>query len=183
MSGKSEGILVRKDRNNVTMITYAALDFVPIRLQNPSQGWVKFLLSNLTEDILNQIRVFRPEKANELEKSILPVVRKMYPYLFCRAEALPETTADFEELKRLERTVISIQDTKDWLAALDIPAQTEMIVSYDLQTAVIVAWSVFRKSYDQFCYHGIQDICIVSVCEHWYLLYYHEDIFLFGTRE
>jgi hypothetical protein len=165
------------------MITYTAEDFVTIRLQNPPKGWVKFLLSDLTEDILHQICLFRPEKANELEDSILPVFRKMHPYLFCPAEALPETTTDFDELKRLERTATSVQDTKDWLATLDIPSQTEMIVSYDLQTALVMEWSVFTKSYDQFCYYGLHDICVVSVCERWNLLYYHEDIFLFGKRE
>lgn len=95
---------------------------------------------------------------------------------------LPSDTEHFQQIKRLEYTVRSIEETKDWLANLEIAPQVKVIVSYDFQTALLLPWSIFTCYYDDLCYQGLEDICICPVDEHWYLLYCHKDVFLFGRQ-
>ena len=163
------------------MIHYQDDDFESV--DNPSARRIRFILSSWPEDNLHQIRLFRPAKSEELEKVTLSVFRKLYPYFFYNAEKIPESAQDFDELKEVKDTVRSIERTKEWLSSLAIPAQIEMVVSYDSQIAVLVQWSLFAASYEKCCYSGLDDICVFSTCERWYLLYYHEDIFLFGNRK
>lgn len=162
------------------MLSYNDDDFETIDLLNPPRRLVDFVLADFEEDDLRQIRLFHPEKAQDLEKRILPKFRAMYPYLF--TVTIPESTNDFRKIKRLKQTVNSIPETKKWLSALGIPADKEFIVSFDLKTALLMQWSFFYGSYEKFCYNGINDICIISICERWLLLYYHEDIFIFGMH-
>lgn len=163
------------------MIHYSDDDFEAI--YNPSIQKVRRILSDWPRSDLEHIRVFRPEKSQALEQIGLPFFQKLYPYLFYDAEKIPKRTQDFDELKELKETVQSIEETKAWLATLAIPPQTEMIVSYDLRVALLMHWSLFAASYDRLCYSGLDDILIFSTSEQWYLLYYHEDIFLFGKRK
>jgi len=162
------------------MIQFSNDDFESI--YTPSEPRIRFILSDWSKSDLSQIRLFRPEKSRDLEKSTLPFFRQLYPYLFSDVETLPESQ-DFDELKRLKYTVESIDGTKEWLATLEIPAQTETVVSYDFRIALLVQWSLFAESYENFCYSSLDDICIFSTSERWYLLYFHEDIFLFAKRK
>jgi len=163
------------------MIQYSNNDFESI--DDPSEPRIRFILSDWSKNDLSQIRVFRPEKARDLEQITLPFFRKLYPYLFYNAGEIPESTQDFDELKELKDTVKSIEGTKEWLTSLAIPAQTEMIVSYDFRIALLIPWSLFTESYEKFCYSSLDDICVFSVCERWYFIYLHEDRFLFGKRK
>lgn len=163
------------------MIHYSENDFESP--DDPSELRIRFILSDWSKHVLNQIRLFRPEKARDLEQVTLLFFRKLYPYLFRDAEAIPENTHDFDELKELKDTVKSIENTKKWLTSLAIPPQTKMIVSYDVRIALLVQWAVFAGSYEKFCYSSLDDICIVSTDERWYLIYFHEDRFLFGKRK
>jgi len=151
-------------------------------IYDPSEPRIRFILSDWSKSDLSQIRLFRPEKARDLEQITLPFFRKLYPYLFHGAGKIPESTPDFDELKELKGTVTSLEGTKQWLTSLAIPAQTEMIVSYDFRIALLIPWSLFAESYERFCYSSLDDICIFSACERWYFIYFHEDSFLFGRR-
>lgn len=163
------------------MIQYSNNDFESI--DDHSEPRIRFILSDWSKNDLNQIRVFRPEKARELEQITLPFFRKLYPYLFYAAGEIPESSQDFDELKALKDTVKSVEGTKEWLTSLAIPTQTEIIVSYDVRIALLIQWSLFAESYEKFCYSSLDDICLFSTCERWYLIYFHEDIFLFGKRK
>lgn len=164
------------------MIKYHDDDFEIINILDPPRRAVDFILSDLLDDVLHQIRLFRVEKSKELEKMIVPFFRELYPYLFDDVDKMSISTKDFESVRRLKYTVRSIDKTRKWLNALEIPAQTKMILSYDFQTSLEMPWSTFLASYEKLCYGGLDDICIFSANEQWYLLYYHEDIFLFGKR-
>jgi hypothetical protein len=163
------------------MIQYSDNDFESI--DDPSEPRIRFILSDWSKHDLSQIRLFRPEKARELEQVTLPFFRKLYPYLFRDAGEIPENTQDFEELKEIKDTVQSIENTKEWLTSLVIPPQTEMIVSYDFRIALLIPWSLFAEAYEKFCYSSLDDICVVSTDERWYFIYFHEDQFLFGKRK
>jgi hypothetical protein len=163
------------------MIQYSNDDFES--LDYPSEPRIHFILSDWSKNELRQIRLFRPEKARELEQVTLPFFRKLYPYLFRGAGEMPENTPDFAELKALKDTVQSIENTKEWLASLAIPPQTEMVVSYDFRIALLIRWSLFAEAYEKFCYSSLDDICVVSTDERRYLIYFHEDQFLFGKRK
>lgn len=163
------------------MIQYSNNDFESI--DDPSEPRIRFILSGWSKHDLSQIHLFRPEKARDLEQVTLPFFRKLYPNLFHSAVDIPENTPDFAELKGLKDTVTSVEGTKEWLTSLAIPPQTEMLVSYDVRIALLVQWSAFAGSYEKFCYSSLDDICIISTDERWYLLYFHEDMFLFGKRK
>lgn len=164
------------------MIHFTTNDFEAISVLVPPQHRADFIVSNIAESSLREIRLFRLEKAKEVERKALPIFREMYPYLFDASMNTLPYTKEFRELKRLQNTVSSIHRTKEWLRSLEIPALTEMIVSYDFQTAFEMPWIIFVGVYDTLCYSSLDDIYIFSVSERWYLLYYHEDIFLFGER-
>lgn len=163
------------------MIHHNNNDFESI--DDPSEPRIRFILSDWSRNDLSQIRLFRPEKARDLEQVPLSFFRKLYPYLSRDAGEIPESTQDFDELKELEDTVKSREGTKEWLTSLAIPAQTAMIVSYDSRIALLIPWSLFAESYEKFCYSSLDDICIFSAYERWYLIYFHEDRFLFGKRK
>jgi hypothetical protein len=172
-------LVVRNER--VLKMLFTDSDYQPIISHSFSNPMIDTVLSVLAKDVLPEISLFLPEKARALEKRILPFCQELSAFVI-QMEILPPKLADLEHLKRLMYTARSEEKTRSWLSNLEIPPQMNIIVSYDFNTALLMPWSIFMRHYDDFCYYGGYDICVCSVDEQWYLLYYHEDIFLFGRR-
>lgn len=134
----------------------------------------------LPESILAQIRVLLPERARQLEEQIHPLCQQLSLFLY---NPIPESVSSgsrFEAIRRLRIVEQSDKIVHDWLVSLEIPEDTTILVSWEPKVAVTVPWQIFCEYWDDFCYPGVDDICIHSTNNTWHMVYYHENIFLFG---
>ncbi len=143
---------------------------------------LKAIFSDLPEQVVPMVRVFRPEKAHEVEDHLLPLFHEIAFYALDERKPLPAHTEEFARLERRRGTVKTIVETRDWLARLVRESDGEVMLSYDVQTALLTPWSMFVRHYDALCYWGLDDLLVCPLSERWVLLYYHEDVFVFGQR-
>lgn len=69
-----------------------------------------------------------------------------------------------------------------WLRQLGVAAATELLVSWDRQTAVLTDASLFADHWDAFCYPASDDLLAWPFSEEWLLLYFHEERLAFARR-
>lgn len=62
-------------------------------------------------------------------------------------------------------------------------AITEIIVSWQPDTAVITNSDIFLRYWEEFCYPGSDDISIWPEDKSWVLNYWHEEMFFFGVAK
>ena len=64
----------------------------------------------------------------------------------------------------------------DWLKKT-LSAHTEVLLSWDKGTSIVVTTSLFSQHWDDFCYSSSDDIFIAPLSLDWVMEYHHYDVF------
>ena len=74
------------------------------------------------------------------------------------------------------------QPVKKWLYQCGLPFDQQVFASWDNESAAITTWKMIVKYWSDFYYPSSDDLIIVDKTLNWALLFYHEDIIVFGTN-
>lgn len=154
---------------------FQALDTFELRWR-----WTEPDQAVLPETVLRQIHPLQLSKAQQIENDLLSTGQKLFLYT---SQPIPEQRVQllpFEWIRRLKIGKQSRDMVAGWLAAQGTPTDVTMLLSWEKTVAAMVPWHIFCQYWDDFCYAGSDDVCIASLCGTWFLLYYHQDIFLMG---
>ena len=79
----------------------------------------------------------------------------------------------------LSTSTTSADDVAKWLKSLPV-SNDAILVSWDPETAVRVAWPLFIFRWDDFCYPSSDDATIVPLDGGWLMSYFHWEEFRWG---
>jgi hypothetical protein len=149
------------------MVEFCETDFVP--LTGFSQRWrfADALYGQVSPDLERRIRPLAVGRAAEVGAKALardpaPNGRHIDGVEF-RAEAEPS-------------------GVRAWLRSLPVDPASNVVVSWDAQTAVVTDWEVFVAHWDDFCHASSDDVTIWAPEASWTLGYWHHEVFTFSSR-
>jgi hypothetical protein len=148
-----------------TVRELSAADFAPLD-EFPLLGrWTRRTHDLLPSDALATIRPLAPSAAAALA-----------PEAVSRCE--PRAVSDLEMTIRAEWD--APQSVRDRLAALPIPPDERVILSWSHDVAVETRWKTFVRYWDAFCYPSTDDVTVWSLGGDWTLCYRHFQVIQFG---
>lgn len=156
-------------------------DFQPLEQSQLKEILLGIDKTRLPSSIRTQIQVFRPEKAQAIEEKIFPGCQNISRYLFGEAIHDPLLIHPFQEIKRFRCSGMSVEDQRaitSWLGSLGIADDTIVLVSWETTLAATMTWHIFSRYWMEF---WEDDLCMCTLDGNWYLLFYHEGIFLAGV--
>ena len=133
-------------------------EFQPISQFRLSWRWMSATHAVLPDDVLERIHPLAPWAARRDADRALVV---------CCVHA----DATFSASTR------DVESTSGTLLALPVPRRTDIVVSWDEETAVETTWEVFCLYWPDFCYPGSDDVSIWSRHARWSLCYHHDETF------
>lgn len=95
-------------------------------------------------------------------------------------EDIPFRKDFFKTIDRAKIRDNNQQEIKKWLYHRGLAFDTEVVVSWEPDEAMLVSWKLFVKYFHVF-YHG--DITVMDATLNWALLCYHENEIYFGTND
>ncbi|MCX7004477.1 MAG: hypothetical protein NTV22_14565 [bacterium] len=72
------------------------------------------------------------------------------------------------------------EPARAWLAALPVSRDTQVIVSWDRATALMLPWWLFVCRWDDFCYPAADDVTVLPINGGWLLVYFHFELLQWG---
>ncbi len=130
--------------------------------------WTDPKYNVLPPDTLASIKPFTLAKAKELLKISMA---------FADSHGLlPD---HFEHIEGIDASV-EADIVRNWLTDR-LPANEEIIISWDQDSAVQVSSKVFCNYWDDFCYPASDSIIAWPLNETWALTYLHHEEFVFGS--
>lgn len=75
------------------------------------------------------------------------------------------------------------QEVRKWLYQRGLPLKTEVFLSWDRRTAMIVPWKLMIEYFDDFFYPGPDDLTVFDASLNWAIFFWHEGWIYFGTNE
>lgn len=132
--------------------------------------WTDSRYAVLPTDILEQMRPAERSEAAALFEHSLAYAGEdgLNPELFALTEF---STAE-----------ASVGMVREWLIGLVSGASTEVVLSWQPDTAIRTPWNVFCDYWQEFCYPAADDLMVWPANEEWVLLYHHEERFYFGRK-
>jgi len=132
-------------------------EYINIKDFRLSWRWLDPKHTVLPPEVLERIRPLSPQATEQISTNIMD---------FCR---------DTVEFLRIEEN----ETTASALAKLPIKDETEIIVSWDSNTAVNTTWGIFRNYWDDFCYPSSDDVSNWPETREWLLCYFHEEVLIY----
>jgi hypothetical protein len=135
--------------------------------------WTDAQWNLLPPDVLAEIRPLSRRKALEVDEQAR---------LFHPDEGF--VPGSFELVAQLDivRLHYDAQQVRDWLRQFIPVSEERLIVSWDLDNAVVTTAAILCEYWDDFCYPGSDDVLISPFSDEWMLFYWHEEVFFFGRR-
>jgi len=154
-------------------------DFRALNAFELSWRWTNPKWNVLPEAVLAQIHPLTEAKASELWPFAQTLGNDLYHILLRQRRKGSSTHFIVESTQEIDATqeheVVQAQ-----LALLLPQEEQKVVVMWDRTVAVTLSWSVFSEYWDDFCYPASDDVFIWPQSQDWFLLYYHEERFLFG---
>ena len=115
------------------------------------------------------------------------VLNQLFPLNMNEALKIDSKLRSFYDGPKLKRELLYAWERhhadipcESFLEGLSIQGETEVYLSWDIETALKTNWNIFSQYWDDFCYPASDDLTIIPVDETWILAYFHEEIFEYG---
>jgi hypothetical protein len=132
-------------------------EFQPMSQFRLAWRWMSATHAVLSDDALNRIHPLAPWAARRDAEQALAV---------CCVQADETFSASSDDFERVSSTLL----------ALPVLPPTDIVVSWDEETAVETTWEIFCLHWSDFCYPN-SDVSIWSRPARWSLCYRHYEMF------
>jgi hypothetical protein len=148
-------------------------DFRPIAGFSLLWRWTSASHAEFPQDVLDRIRPIAPAKAAAINDFVIERVEATWPALGLD----PELATD---VQRLETTHADETAVSDWLTALPLRADEDVVVSWDKDTAVVAPFAIVAAYWSDFFYPSSDDAIVIPPNLEWMLAWDHHEAFQFG---
>ena len=149
------------------MIETRPSDFIPLEQFSLAWRWTDPAYSVLPHSSATAIRPLAPAKAAELASE-------------GRSRCQPHRVAEFDMVVAADSDCAD--SVRDRLLALGVDPETEVVVSWDADTALLTSWRVLVDHWPDFCYPSSDDVSVWASGESWTLCYRHFQVFEFSRQ-
>ena len=149
------------------MIEFAPSDFVPLADFPLAVRWTRPAYSVLPHAAVAELRPLGVAAARQVASE-------------ARARCAPRRVADLE--LSISADADAAEAVHERLFALPISPASEVIVSWDQNTALVTRWRVFVDHWPDFCYPSSDDVTVWEPGRAWALCYRHFQVFEFASN-
>jgi len=94
----------------------------------------------------------------------------------------PFKKGHFNKAEKIKITNGNDDAIREWLAALQIPSDKQVFLSWDNSTNMIAPWNLVIQYFDDFHYPSSDDLTIFDESLSWAVLFSHSNMIYYGTK-